>query len=78
MEFSGILVFVLGISKGDVIQFCTVSRGGALIFLEFPGVKFQGNLNEKFQGSFQKSMSQPPGDFFWNRSLYLKFGRYFL
>ena len=78
MEFSGILVFVVGISKGDVIQSWTVSRGGALIFFEFPGAKFQRNLNEKFQGSFQKSMSQPPGDFFWNSSLYLKFGRYFL
>ena len=39
VEFPGVLVFGLGISKGDVTQFCAISRVGALICLEFPEVK---------------------------------------
>ena len=40
MEFPGVLVFGLGISKGSkATQFCEISGGGALLCLKFPGIR---------------------------------------
>ena len=48
-NFQGSWFLVLEFAR-DVTQFCTISRAGALFYLEFPGVKY---INKKFQGAVQ-------------------------
>ena len=60
MEFSGVFVFGLEISKArDLTQFCGISRVRVLFSLEFPGVKYK---DEKlyYREVFKKVYPQPP------------------
>ena len=69
MEFSGVFVFGLEISKArDLTQFCGISRVRVLFSLKFPGVKYK---NEKlyYREVFKKVYPQHPPlclHFFWN------------